>query len=137
MTSKLFVNVRERLSLCYYANSAYYGSKGIVTVSSGIDLEQYETAKAEILEQLRQCQLGNISEQELSAAKNAIVSSLRSTPDSPGALEGFYGTAELSGMLWDIPEYIAHIQAVTAEDVARVAKTLELHTVFLLKGVAE
>ena len=137
MTSKLFVNVRERLSLCYYANSAYYGSKGIVTVSSGIDLEHYETAKAEILAQLRECQQGNITGEELAAAKNAIVSSLRSTPDSPGALEGFYGTAELSGMLWDIPEYIEKIQAVSVRDVARVAKTLELHTVFLLKGVAQ
>ena len=137
MTSKLFVNVRERLSLCYYANSAYYGSKGIVTVSSGIDLEHYDTAKAEILEQLRQCQLGNITDEELTAAKSAIISSLRSTPDSPGALEGFYGTVRISGMLWDIPDYIAHIEAVTAEDVARVARSLELHTVFLLKGVAQ
>ena len=137
MTSKLFANVREKLSLCYYAGSAYYGSKGIVTVSSGIELKNYETAKAEILEQLRQCQLGNITSEELSAAKNAILSSLRSTPDSTGALEGFYGTAALSGMLWDIPEYMAHVEQVTVEDVARVARTLELHTVFLLKGVAK
>ena len=136
MTSKLFVNVRERLSLCYYANSAYYGTKGIVTVSSGIDAGQYETAKAEILAQLEACQRGEISEEELAAAKNAIVSSLRSTPDSPGALEGFYGTAALSGMLWDIPQYMEKVRAVTLEDVTRMARKLELHTVFLLKGVA-
>ena len=137
MTSKLFLNVRERLSLCYYASSAYYGTKGIVTVSSGIDLKHYETARAEILEQLRQCALGNITQEELDAAKSALVSSLRSVPDSAGALEGFYGTSALSESLWDLPEHIARIEAVTAEDVARVAGTVQPHTEFLLKGVAE
>ena len=137
MTSKLFLNVRERLSLCYYANSAYYGTKGIVTVSSGIDAKHYETAKAEILEQLHQCVLGSITREELDAAKSALVSSLRSVPDSTGTLEGFYGTAALSESPWDLPDHIRMIEAVTAEDVARVAGKVRLHTVFLLKGVAE
>lgn len=135
MTSKLFLNVREKLSLCYYAGSAYYGSKGIVTVSSGIDLENYELAKNEILAQLKQCQEGNISEEELSAGKQAIISSLRSTPDSPGSLEGFYATASISGLKWDLDEYVERVKGVTAEDVARVARTVKPHSVFLLKGV--
>lgn len=134
MTSKLFVHVREKLSLCYYASSGYYSSKGILTVSSGIDEENYETAKAEILRQLRLCAEGDISEQELSAAKSAIISSLRSTPDSPGSLEGFYATAAVSGLALDIPEYIAAVEAVTAEDVARCAGTVKPHTVYFLKG---
>ena len=137
MTSKLFVHVREKLSLCYYANSAYYGSKGIVTVSCGIDEAHYEQAKAEILRQLEEIQNCNITPEELEGAKMAIVSSLRGTPDSPGALEGFYGTAGISGMPWDIPEYMDRVQAVTAGDVARVAQTVKLHTVFLLRGVGE
>lgn len=137
MTSKLFVNVREKLSLCYYANSAYYGSKGIVTVSCGIDLEKDEQARAEILRQLEAVRQGQISPEELEGARKAILSSLRGTPDSPGALEGFYATAAVSGMPWDIPEYMDRIRTVTAEDVARVAKTVKLHTVFLLKGVGE
>jgi len=137
MTSKLFLNVRERLSLCYYVGSAYYGTKGIVTVSSGIDAQHYETARAEILEQLRQCALGSITREELDAAKSALVSSLRSVPDATGTLEGFYGTSSLSESPWDLPDHIARIEAVTAEDVARVAAKIQLHTVFLLKGVAE
>lgn len=137
MTSKLFVHVRERLSLCYYANSAYYGSKGIVTVSCGIDEENCELAKAEILGQLEACKQGDITPEELDGAKKAILSSLRGTPDSPGSLESFYATAGISGLKWDIPEYMDRVAAVTAEDIARVAKTLELHTVFLLKGVGE
>ena len=137
MTSKLFVNVREKLSLCYYASSAYYGSKGIVTVSSGIDPENYQKARDEILHQLAQCQAGNITSGELTAAKSAILSSLRSTPDSPGSLEGFFATAAISGLRWSLEEYMARVSAVTPEDIARVAGTVKLHTVFLLKGVGQ
>ena len=134
MTSKLFVNVREKLSLCYYAGSAYYASKGIVTVSSGIDECNYETAKAEILRQLQLTAAGEITEAELTAAKSALISGLRSVPDSPRALENFYGTLFIAGMVNDLDERIRAVEAVTAEDVARCAASVELHTVFFLKG---
>ena len=137
MTSKLFMNVREKLSLCYYAGSGYYGSKGIVTVSSGIDECNYETAKAEILRQLALTAAGEITEAELSAAKSGLISGLRSVPDSPGALESFYGTLFIAGRTDDLDERIAAVQAVTAEDVARCAASVKLHTVFFLKGEAK
>ena len=137
MTSKLFMNVREKLSLCYYAGSGYYGSKGIVTVSSGIETDNYAVAKAEILRQLSLTSAGEITEAELAAAKTGIISGLRSVPDSPGALENFYGTAYIAGMGYDLPGYIEAVSAVTAEDVARCARTLQLHTVFFLKGEAK
>ena len=137
MTSKLFVNVREKLSLCYYAGSAFYGSKGIVTVSSGIDERNYDLAKSEILRQLELTAAGEITEAELSAAKRGIISGLRSVPDAPGAVEGFYGTLHISGRSDDLDARIAAIEQVTAEDVARCAATLKLHTVFFLKGEAK
>ena len=137
MTSKLFMNVREKLSLCYYAGSGYYGSKGIVTVSSGIDERNYETAKAEILHQLTLTAAGEITLAELSAAKQGIISGLRSVPDAPGALENFYGTASIAGMRYDLPGYIEAVSAVTAADVARCAASVRLHTVFFLKGEAK
>ena len=137
MTSKLFMNVREKLSLCYYAGSGYYGSKGIVTVSSGIDERNYETAKAEILHQLALTAAGEITPAELSAAKQGIISGLRSVPDAPGALENFYGTASIAGMRYDLPGYIQAVSAVTAADVARCAASVRLHTVFFLKGEAK
>lgn len=137
MTSKLFVNVREKLSLCYYAGSGYYGSKGIVTVSSGIDERNYDLAKAEILRQLALTAAGEITDAELAAAKRGLISGLRSVPDAPGALEGFYGTLFISGRSDDLSERIAAVERVTAEDVARCAETVQLHTVFFLKGEAK
>ena len=137
MTSKLFLNVREKLSLCYYANAAYYPTKGIVTVSSGIDEEHYETARAEILRQLALCAEGSISEEELSAAKRALISGLRAIPDSPGALERFYGTAYISDSPRSLDQYIDAISAVTVSDAAQAAATITLHSEFFLKGAAK
>ncbi len=134
MTSKLFVNVREKLSLCYSVGSAYYGGKGIIAVAAGIDGENQETTKAEILRQLEDCQKGQITAQELEAARQTLLSSLRSIHDSPGAIEGYYATAALSGMAMDPETYMEKIRCVTAEDVVAAANTVKLHTQYVLKG---
>ena len=136
MTSKLFMNVREKLSLCYSVGSGYYGTKGIVTVSAGIDFDKEEQTRQEILRQVAACQEGDISHQELTAAKEAVLSSLRATHDSPGSIEGYYATAALSGMKMDPAQYMSAVEATTLEEVVRAAKTLELHTTYFLKGVS-
>lgn len=134
MTSKLFMNVREKLSLCYSVGSGYYGTKGLMTVSAGIDTDKEETARREILAQLQACRDGEISQQELSAAKEAILSSLRTIHDSPGNIEGYYSTTVLSGLAITAAEHATAVSAVTAEDVAAVANKLSYHSSFFLKG---
>jgi len=134
MTSKLFLNVREKLSLCYSIGSAYYGSKGIVTVSAGIDFDKEALAKQEILRQFDACRAGQITESELGAAKEAILSSLRATHDSPGAIEGYYATAALSGLALSAREYMAAVAAVDLQGVVAAAQGLALHTTYFLKG---
>ena len=134
MTSKLFMNIREKMSLAYSIGSGYYGSKGIVTVSAGIDFDKEEVTRQEVLQQLKACQEGDISEEELTAARQAILSSLRSTHDSPGSIEGYYATAALSGMKMTPQQYMAAIEAVTKEQVVAAANSLQLHTTYFLKG---
>ena len=134
MTSKLFMNIRERMSLCYSIGSGYYGSKGIVTVSAGIDFDKETVTRQEVLHQLSACQAGDITDEELTAARQAILSSLRATHDSPGAIEGYYATAALSGMKMTPGEYMAAIEAVTKEQVVSAAQSLQLHTTYFLKG---
>ena len=134
MTSKLFVNVREKRSLCYSVGSGYYGSKGIITVSAGIDFDKEQETREEILKQLKAMQEGDISAQELNAAKEALLSSLRGTHDSPGSIEGFYATAALSGMPLTPAEYMESIYAVTIDQVVRAAQAVKLHTTYFLKG---
>ena len=136
MTSKLFMNVRERLSLCYAIGSGYHGSKGIMTVSAGIDTDKEELTRQEILTQLQSCRSGDFTVQELEASKEAILSSIRSVHDSPGAIESYYSTSALSGARLTLQEYRAAVEATTAEEVARAARSVSLHSSFILKGVS-
>lgn len=134
MTSKLFLHVREKRSLCYSVGSSYHGSKGVMTISAGIDSRNMEIAKAEILRQLEACQNGDITDAELTAAKEAVYSSLRGTHDSPGAIEGYYSTVSLSGLNLTPDGYLEAIRQITREQVVQAARTLRLHTTYFLKG---
>ena len=137
MTSKLFMQVRERLSLCYSIGSAYYGTKGIVTVSAGIDEEKEKIVRSEILAQLDACRMGKITEEELTAAKEAVLSALRTVHDSPGAIEGYYSTNALSGLDMEPDDYSKAVEKITVQDVASAARTLTYHSSFVLKGVGK
>lgn len=137
MTGKLFMHLREKLSLCYAIGSGYLGSKGIVTVSAGIDPRQEENVRREILGQLEAICRGEITPAELRSAKEAIRSSLEATHDSPGSMESYYGSAALSGLTLTPEEYRREVEAVTAEKVAAMARTLRLNTTFFLKGVSQ
>lgn len=134
MTSKLFQNVREKLSLCYSVGSSYYGTKGIITVAAGIDFDKEDAARQEILHQLALCKAGEISDAELSAAKAAICSSLRSTHDTPGAIEGWYSTSALSGMTLTPAAYMEAVEKLTLEQVTAAANTVTYHSSHFLKG---
>lgn len=83
--SKLFLNVREKLSLCYYASSSYHRSKGIVTVSSGIEHGDVETAKREILAQLEAVQRGEFEPWEIEGARSCLMPRSNRAATAPGA----------------------------------------------------
>jgi len=134
MTSKLFMQVREKMSLCYAIGSGYYGSKGILTVNAGIDTCQEAHVRQAILDQLAACQTGDISEEELTAAKEAILSGLRAVYDSPGAMEGFFSTAAISGLDRTPETYASEVEAVSKADVVAAANTVQFHSAFFLKG---
>ena len=135
MTSKLFMEIRERQSLCYAIGSGFHGSKGLMTVSAGIDSGMKEAVQQGVLAQLDACCRGEITAEELNAAKESLRSSLLSTQDSPGALEGYYATAALSGLPLTPDAYIRAVEETTLEQIVAAAKTLRPHTVFFLKGV--
>lgn len=137
MTSKLFMQVREKMSLCYAIGSGYYGSKGLLTVSAGIDFDKKQAVWDEVMRLLDDCREGRITENELTAARESILSGLRSVYDSPGAIEGFASTAAISGLARTPETYADEIRAVTAADVAAAARTLSYHSTFFLKGGAQ
>jgi len=134
MTNKLFVNIREKMSLCYDIGSGYHGSKGIVTVSAGIDFQQFERVRREVMNQIADCKNGEISEEELLSAKETILSGLRGTHDSPGSIEGYYSTAALSGLKMTPAAYMAAVEQVTMEQVVAAAQSVQFHSIYFLKG---
>ena len=134
MTSKLFMQVREKMSLCYDIGSGFHGSKGIMVAAAGIEFDKKETVQAEILRQLQLIRDGVITEEELRSAKEALLSNLRATHDSPGAIEGYYASAAISGIGMDTEAFMEAIRRVEKEDVQKAADTLQLACVYFLRG---
>ena len=132
--SKLFMNVREKLSLCYYASSVTEPRKGIVMVSSGIEFDKYQTARDEILAQLEAIRRGEIEPWELEGSRRALIGAYRATLDDQGRQEEFWLGQSVAG-LEDGPEELARqLEDVTLEQVARSARRFQLDTIYFLKG---
>lgn len=132
--SKLFLNVREKLSLCYYASSSYARAKKILTVSSGIEPKDYDRTLEEILHQLEQVQQGQWEPWELEGAKSTALNSLRSVADSQGALENFYMSRAAVGQQETPEELMQSLEAVTPERICQAAQSIKLDTVYFLTG---
>ncbi len=135
--SKLFLNVRERLSLCYYASSSYARSKGILTVSSGVETADFERAEAEIGRQLQAVQRGDWEDWEQEGALQAIRASLLSLSDAQGALENFYLGQIAAGVEETPEELAAALEQVTKERIVAAAQTVKPDTVYFLRGKEE
>lgn len=132
--SKLFLNVREKLSLCYYASSAYHRSKGVVTVSSGVDFADERRAREEILAQLARVQRGELEPWELDGAKGVLLNAVRSREDSGTRIEESLLGQAATG-LWESEEDLLDaLSAVTPERIAAAAQSMTLDTVYFLKG---
>ena len=132
--SKLFNNVRERLSLAYYASSAIGYAKGFMLVRSGIECEKYEQVKGEILRQLEEICKGNITDEEMANALSHnlnIYGSLEDDPDTAVAVKTGWIT---EGEQRNVEEIIEGMKKVTKADVIEIAKSYKLDTVYFLKG---
>ena len=134
-TSKLFTNVREKMSLCYYASASFEKFKGVLSVSSGVEFSKLETAKTEILRQLEACKAGDITDDELESARGYLVSDLKIAMDSPGRLDDYYMgqiLLEQDGTMEDLASAIAR---VTKQEAADAIQALRLDTIYALEGV--
>ena len=132
--SKLFLNVREKMSLCYYASSAYHRQKGLITVSSGIEFADYQRAYDEILRQLEAVQKGELEDWELDGARSTLLNAYASMGDSQGKLENFYLGQAATGQSESPEDLAAQLRDVTAERVFQAMETVKLDTVYFLKG---
>nr|WP_028399045.1 pitrilysin family protein [Ectobacillus panaciterrae] len=133
--SKLFINVREKNSLAYYAASRYESHKGLLFVMSGIEAKNYEKAVSIIKEQLTAMQNGDFTDDELNQTKAVINNQILETIDTPrGLVEMLYHNV-IAGYERPLEGWEKEIDSVTKEQVVAVAKKIELDTVYLLQGL--
>ncbi len=135
VTGKLFMNVREKLALCYYISSSVDMHKGGMFVSAGIDPDRESEVEEEILRQLDAIARGELEPWELESAKRGVISSIRSALDDPMGLESLYLDRTILGARATMGELAALCEEVTAEELAAVARSARLsHTYFLTSG---
>jgi len=135
VSSKLFLNVREKLSLCYYASSMIDKHKGVMLVSSGVEFENFGTALDEILAQLENVKNGDISDWEFTSAKRSVITTIKSALDRPGGLEELYFDSVVSSVAYDPIKLSDMIESVTPESVIKAASGIKLDSVYLLSGL--
>ena len=132
--SKLFLNVREKLSLCYYASSMYHRQKGIITVSSGVEFENFQNAYDEIMLQLRAVQNGELEDWELEGARSTLLNAYASMGDSQARLENFYLGQAATGQSETPEELATDVRNTSAARIFEAMQTVTLDTVYFLKG---
>lgn len=135
-TSKLFVNVRERLGLCYTCRTYAQSSKGLLMVYAGIENAMRHRALREIYRQFKKMRLGKITEKELEGAKTGLVNQLRMLHDDPAAMERWYFVRALFGVSETPEEATQKLLSVTTREIAAVARRLRVDTVYFLRGTS-
>lgn len=130
--SRLFANVREKMSLCYYCSASTIRQKGLVTVDSGVEAENAEKAQKEILAQLDAVKKGEFTDFEFEASLKSLRDSLNSYNDSQVLLDTWYALKAGNRTLYSPEEIADKIAEITREDIVNAAKGIKLHTVYKL-----
>ena len=134
-TSKLFLNVREKLSLCYYCSSICDLIKNVMFVYSGVETANVGRARSEILNQLEHMKNGEFSREEFENARAYLIDSYVQAADSLAALSAMQVSSYITGHRLTDTQQIEEIKKVTPDRVIAVAKDVRLDTVYLLKGI--
>ncbi|MBQ4460126.1 MAG: insulinase family protein [Clostridia bacterium] len=132
--SRLFMNVREKQSLCYYCAARLTAAKGILTVQSGVETENAERAEKEILKQLDEMKAGGVTAEDLEKSKRSMEDFFLSVFDTPEELDGWLFSQVTDDEFQTPEDLVADMKEVTVEQVVEMANNISLDTVFLLKG---
>ena len=136
-SSKLFMNVREKMGLCYYCSSSYSPYSGTLLVSSGFEIKNHEIAKEAILKQLEDIKNGLISDTEFYSAQKAILNSYKQLYDSPFDIQAFFTDRALFGVTDSIDKAREKFLAVSKKDIIDLASQIKLNASFFIEGNEE
>ncbi len=132
--SKLFMNVREKMSLCYYCSAALSKDKGFILVQSGIEDENEQKAKDAILAELENMKNGCFTAEDIENSKNGLCDAFMSVGDTPEGIDAWVGARVFEDEI-TLPEYYAeNIKKVTAEEIKAAAERVSLDTIYMLSS---
>lgn len=130
--SKLFMNVREKLSLCYYCACRSTYAKGSLMVDIGVERQNIEKAKAEILRQLDEIKQGNITDEDIESALLSLDNALTQIGDTPSSYSAWYFERFCDGEIVTPEEQYENYRKVTKERIIQAANSLRLDSVYLM-----
>lgn len=131
--SKLFVNVREKASLAYYAVSRLESHKGIMMIMSGIEAIKYDQAVEIIKAQMDLMRQGKITEEELSQTRATLTNQFRELLDSARMMIEYTYNGVVSGRKRPLNELLQAFETVTIDDIKRVADQVKIDMIYLLR----
>lgn len=134
VTSKLFMNVREKMSLCYYCSSSPDAVKGLIIIQSGIESDKFEVAKNAIFDQLEDIRAGRFTDDEQSSALRSLSNGYRELSDSARQLESWYLGRRLAGAGGDPEDIIDSLSRVTRDEIIAAANKASVDTIYFLNG---
>lgn len=133
--SKLFMNVREKESLAYYASSSVDTFRGFMSVQTGIDEKNRNQVLRLIYEQLESLRNGEITDLELAQTKAMLRNQYLLSLDSPqAAIEASFLDSWLPETKLSDEEWLKRMESVTIKEIQQVAEQIELQAIFFLAG---
>lgn len=132
-TSRFFMNIRERQSLCYYCGCFSNRFKRVLTVNAGVEPQNLKRTEAAVLSEFFQIQQNGITEDELKAALLEAENQLEMMQDST-AISGWYLDQITDEKILSPEEYLAELKKVTPERIREAARSYRLDTVYALSG---
>ena len=135
--SKLFTNVREKMSLCYYCSARLIANKGIIAVQSGVETENIQKALEAIRHELDEVRSGNFTDEDIKAAKLSLKDSYSSVSDSVMTINSWFTSQCLSGEFLTPEDYINMIENVSREEIIVAANMVTEDTVYILESEKE
>ena len=133
-SSKLFRNVREKMSLCYYCSAARNDLKGIMLVNSGVENENIEKTKEAVIDQLEEIKNGNFTNEDINFAEMAIKNDFKSVADSAGNVSNWYFDCIRKNDIITPEEKLGRYLGVSKERIIAAAKSMVLDSVYVLTG---
>lgn len=133
-SSKLFQNVREKMSLCYYCSAARNDLKGIMLVNSGVENENIEKTKNAVVDQLEEIKNGNFTDEDINFAEMAIKNDFKSVADSAGNVSNWYFDCIRKNDIVTPEEKLERYLGVSKERIIAAAKSMVLDSVYVLTG---